>query len=475
MNMADMDMEREERSVPHWTKRMAVKRFLRSRKQAAQMRIKAFYAMLFIIAIIGLIIPLRPKTSTIEKRELEKWPEFSSESFWDGSYFNGISTWYADTFPFRESLISLNMKFQNLYGLKGEQIVHNTTPVQETQVSDHRATEETPVAEEEEPAEISAADAKQGAGTIQAVPEQIGDIYVTGDTGFELFYFYQDGADQYVDYLSEIASKLAGISDVYVLSAPNSVGVMLSEEAQEKMGISLQSEAIDYIYGRFREKNPDVNCVNAFPNLAEHNDEYIYFRTDHHWTARGAYYAYLAFCDKKGLTPNSLDQFEKMEFPDFLGTLYSGSNQAPSLEANPDTIEAFIPMATNDMVFIGNDNVEYDWHVVSDATEWDTSAKYNCFIGSDEPFSYIENPNLTDGSSILVVKESYGNAFVPFLVDHYQTTYVVDYRYFYLYSEYNNNLMRLIQDKGIQDVLFLNTTSVMMQPAKSEEILEMFP
>ena len=69
--------EREERRVPHWTKRMAVKRFIRSRRWAAQMRIRAFFAVFFIIALIGLIIPLRPKTSTLEKRDLEKWPSFS--------------------------------------------------------------------------------------------------------------------------------------------------------------------------------------------------------------------------------------------------------------------------------------------------------------------------------------------------------------------------------------------------------------
>ncbi len=437
------------------------------------MRIRAFFAMFFITALIGLIIPLRPKTSTLEKRDLEKWPTFSWESFTDGSYFSGISTWYADTFPFREALISLNQKFEGLYGFKGEQVVHNTMRTEDTAPK----VEEKPVVEEpeEEPASQTAVGAKQGGGTIQAVPEQIGDIYVTGDTGFELFYFYQEGAEQYINTITDIANRLAGISDVYVLSAPNSVGVMLSEDAQKKMGISLQTEAIDYIYAGLQERNDSIHCVNAYPNLAAHNDEYIYFRTDHHWTAKGAYYAYLAFCDEKGLTPHSLDDYTKMEFPGFLGTFYSGSNQAPSLAENPDTIEAYVPIATNDMMFFGHDGIEYDWKVISDATEWDTSAKYNCFIGSDEPYSEIENPTLTDGSSIVVVKESYGNAFVPFLVDHYQHVYIVDYRYFYMYPEYDNNLQRMIEEKGIQDVLFLNTTSVMMQPAKSETIAGMFP
>ena len=68
--------------------------------------IRAFFGVLLIGAVIGLLLPLRPKTSVLEKRELEKWPSFSLQSIWDGTYFSQISTWYADTFPFREKLIS---------------------------------------------------------------------------------------------------------------------------------------------------------------------------------------------------------------------------------------------------------------------------------------------------------------------------------------------------------------------------------
>ena len=83
-------------------------------------------------------------------------------------------------------------------------------------------------------------------------------------------------------------------------------------------------------------------------------------------------------------------------------------------------------------------------------TDWNESSKYNCFIGGDEPLSWIHNPAMSDGSACLVVKESYGNAFVPFLVDHYEYVYVVDYRY------YPSGLMGLIKEKGIKEVLFLN-------------------
>lgn len=177
----------------------------------------------------------------------------------------------------------------------------------------------------------------------------------------------------------------------------------------------------------------------------------------------------------KGITPHELSEFQSMQFPGFLGTFYAGSNQAESMAKNPDTIDAYIPMATNTMTYIGHDGVEYEWEVVADATDWDAAGKYNCFIASDEPFGMIENPLLNDGSSVVVIKESYGNAFVPFLVDHYQHVYIVDHRYFYLYGEYGNNLEQLIREKGIQDVLFLNTTSAMVVPDMINSMWGMFP
>ena len=100
----------------------------------------------------------------------------------------------------------------------------------------------------------------------------------------------------------------------------------------------------------------------------------------------------------------------------------------------------------------------------------DSSAglKYNCFIGGDNPYTEIYNPTITDGSSCVIIKESYGNAFVPFLVDHYQTIYVIDYRY------YQGNLTQFIQEHGVNDLIFLNNADALSE-RNSETILGLFP
>ena len=93
-------------------------------------------------------------------------------------------------------------------------------------------------------------------------------------------------------------------------------------------------------------------------------------------------------------------------------------------------------------------------------------AKYNCFIAGDNPLSEIHNPNISDGSSIVVVKESYGNAFIPFLVDSYEYVYVIDYRY------WSGDLADFVIDNGIDDVLFLNVVSNTSTSARLEELAD---
>jgi len=88
----------------------------------------------------------------------------------------------------------------------------------------------------------------------------------------------------------------------------------------------------------------------------------------------------------------------------------------------------------------GESKGEKKWNIINDVSDYAPGVKYSCFIGGDNPFSWINNPDITDGSSCVVIKESYGNAFVPFLVDHYQMVYVVDYRY------YEDNLIDFVKE-----------------------------
>ena len=73
-----------------------------------------FQWVLILLCVVGLLIPLRPKKSNVEKRDLEKFPEISVSGVLKGDFFTDISTWYADTFPFRERLLTANAAVERL-------------------------------------------------------------------------------------------------------------------------------------------------------------------------------------------------------------------------------------------------------------------------------------------------------------------------------------------------------------------------
>ena len=427
-------------------------------------KIYVFSAVLMLMTIIALIIPLRPKESKVEKRTLTKFPAFSVQSFLNGEFLNGISTWYADTFPFREALLTGNTRYRGLYGIQDNQIhgsiqTADEVPAKRISLMDivlPNIQQEMDSLQESIQERIEtqrAADAANGGAKrrqITNVPEQVGSVYVADDTAFSLYGFTQEAANQYIDAVSALANKVSSDVTVYDIVVPISTGIYLDEKLQEELGCSDEQAAIQYIYDNMDKK---VVTIDAFTALKNHSDEYLYFRTDHHWTALGAYYAYSQLMKEKGITPTSLGEYETMVFDDFIGTLYAASNQTPSLAENPDVVTAYIPLATNKMTYTDVDGNVVDYDIIYDVSDWNSDSKYNCFIAGDQSFEEIHNPNMNDGSSCVVIKESFGNAFVPFLVDHYENVYVVDYRY------YPEGLTTLIQERNIKDVIFINNIS----------------
>jgi hypothetical protein len=102
-------------------------------------------------------------------------------------------------------------------------------------------------------------------------------------------------------------------------------------------------------------------------------------------------------------------------------------------------------------------NTILDKKIVSDGNALSQGNKYLCFVSGDRPYGVINNPTLNDGSSCLVVKESFGNAMVSFFVANYQTVHVIDYRYFASVDQ--RKLSQFVTDNGIKDVVFVNNIS----------------
>ena len=441
----------------------------KSLRKSRKVQVMIFFVVLYVIAVVSLIIPLRPTQSETEQRTLTKFPTFSFASLWDGSYFKQIDLWFSDTFPFRETLISWNTELWNLSGIHTNTIhgevqqgdeIPSVGDITKTQAASGTSTTTTSSTTQTTTTTTKSSGGDNPSGT----GEQIGAIWIAGNSGYEYYTFSRSVSDRYVNLLNQVGNRLAGKANVYDIIVPNSMGVMLSDEYKQEKGITTsdQKQAIAYMSASM---NDNVKSVSIFDTLRSHWKDYIYFRTDHHWTATGAYYAYEEFAKVKGFTPTPLENYESHEYDGFLGTFYADSKMSSALGKTPDTVVTYTPTSTNDIHITGRDGNEFDWKIVMDVSDYNSSGKYSAFIGGDNPFSVIENPKRKDGSSCVVIKESYGNAFVPFLVDHYQTVYVVDYRY------YEENVLDFVTENKIRDVIFINN---IMATSTDQRVQEMY-
>lgn len=409
-------------------------------------QIASFALTIAILSIIGTIIPLRPKYSNSEKRELAKFPKISLNALTSGDFFDGFNSWYSDSYPGREALVGLNSKIKSYYGVKinsddsvkihgevskGDDIPDKYDP--NTTVSEEPTTEE-PYSE------IKA----------EGDSQSLGAVFVVGNRAFEYYNFNKSQANRYISSVNALAEKLSGKAKVYDIVVPTSIGITLPDSYMGNINSSDQSKALDYINSGLNDK---VVKVPIYKALMSHRSEYIYFNTDHHWTQLGAYYAYCEFAKNAGITPIPLEKYEKVQFEGFLGSFYNDTGKIPELKSNPDTIYAYRPNSSAKMVYTDSKGKSISWPIINDVTSYPETIKYSCFIAGDNPYTEITNPQITDGSSIIVVKESFGNAFVPFLVENYEKIYVIDYRY------YKGSISELAAEKNVDTVLCINNVS----------------
>lgn len=441
-----------------------------------------------LVTVVVNIPSLRSTTSITEKRNLAEFPEFSIFSLLDGSYFSDISLWFSDTVPARDVLTSANMKIQNFLGITGAQTGFNegqegddipvpgqvieddetltetttaaettTATITETATAEITTSEKTAsetVTEKQNTEEKTTAENTEEKTTkakTDSVTETLGSIAIVDNAGYEYYNFVQDTADIYIKAVNRAGKKLAGTTNVYCMVIPLSTDIILDESVRKKLSVSDQRAATDYMYGSM---NDNVNTIEVYNTLKEHNDEYIYFRTDHHWTALGAYYAYVEYCKSAGKMAVDLEDYKLTSFDNFLGTFYNDSGQSPALAKTPDRVDTYYPPCKLTMkVTDVNGNTSVMPLIYDESKSTLASVKYGAFLGGDNPYCVITNESEGAKGSCVVVKESFGNAFVPFLVPNYKKIYVIDYRY------WDGSITEFCTKHKVKDLLFCNNIS----------------
>ena len=185
--------------------------------------------------------------------------------------------------------------------------------------------------------------------------------------------------------------------------------------------------------------------VDVRPTLTAHKSEYIYYRTDHHWTSLGAYYAYSQLCQTLGLTPFDTAAHTALTADGFYGTHYA---KARTWNAVPDVITYYDLANTLTVwnVTAAGQPTEGQTTGLYDTEKLSVYDKYAMFLHGNNGLSRVQG----NGSGrILVIKDSYANCFVPYLTANYADIDVVDFR------NYNYGLDKLIADNGYDQILVL--------------------
>ena len=460
-----------------------------SKRFSELLLVVSFSIIMVVGLILGLILALRPSKSELEKRELTKFPSFNAADFADGEFTSGVGTWYADTYPGREMFIQAAQGLKLLYGIRRDTIENvgngddipdipviptlppETDPVSTETDDPVTSTEETGPEPSTEPSknppETTEEESIDGNEIARMNPQEAGKVNVMDLVGYCVYGFNLAAADRFCEAVSSLQALLKGRNvQVYEIMVPNNSAILLDDATKQAWSLSDERKVIQYYYGKTRQLSPDVRTVDIYDALSAHKNEYIYFKTDHHWTQLGAYYAYQEFCKAAGFTANPLSAYASDFSPTFLGS-YVNTNGYKQLEANPDSITYYYPLSTNDIRFWDEEqNTFRNGKAIRNLKDFHPRYGYMGYIFGDHAISYMKNPTLKNGRKCLVVKESFGNCFAPFLIDHYEEVVIVDYRYT------KDRIASIAETEGVTDVVFLNNLEAVSDAGVMQVLLD---
>ncbi len=453
--------EAEQPGNPPHKKRLTKREYMQRKAQrfSKTIGVSLLSGVVVVVAVVLLLAP-RSTISYEENRLLAEKPKFSLTSLLDGSYTSGWSEYYNDTVPFRSKLkktISAMMQWTGVqseedtvfFGNVSQVKKKTTTPVATTESvettvavaaagNDETNTEPavttTVVTTTEDPNDEPAAEIGEG-----IILDHKRAVCVYGGS----FSVGQDYAETLNAYQQDLGSDV----QVYSLVAPTAVSYYLPEEYANYT--ASETENIDNINSYLNGVKP-VDVYNA---LKPHTAEAIYARTDHHWLPLGAYYAAEAFAKVADVPFASLSDYDTATKKDYVGSMYTYTESAVLLD-NPEEFTYYIPKNKYKTTYYSTsftDPTEGD--LLMNLDGYDNSMYYLVFMGGDDKITHVET-DCKNGRTLVIFKDSYGNALVPCLTSSFENIYVCDMRYFEL------NAIDFCKQVGCTDLLFaMNTFS----------------
>lgn len=338
------------------------------------------------IGLFFILLPAMPDVefSQQENRYLQPLPDFSLSALADGTFTADFESYTTDQFPFRDAWTTLKARCELLSGKK-----------------------------------------------------ENNGVYYCGDG--VLITDFEAPADETVDSTIDALNAWVEYSDtpIYFGLIPGA-GEIQSYLLPPNAPTDSQQAVIDRAYERSEAINIDVSSA-----LREHTGEYIFYRTDHHWTSLGAFYGYEALCRAWDLPAPDIASYDRQVVSEtFYGTTYSSSGFS---WVRPDQIETFVP-DDGSVTLTDYGSPEPSIEPMYDTSFLKVKDKYSMFLGGNTSLLTVDTGH--EGSSILIVRDSYSDSLVPFLTADFSRIDLVDLRYYKdslaMYAEKNDFDMILV-------------------------------
>lgn len=362
-----------------------------------------FLLFLLICFLINLAVQDRD-FSEAENRNLTQKPSFSLATLVDGSYFSTMSDYVNDQFFARDKWMSLKLSAETTMG---------KTETSGVFLGSDGYLLSTPTAPDNE-----------------ALTRTITNI------------------NQFAADHSDLSMRMMLVPDS---------AMILSDKLPKNAPVRDQLQDIKDISGQL---SGSIQFLDAASALASHADEYIYYKTDHHWTSLGAYYAFSALSGQLGIA-SPVTNYDIYTVSDtFEGTLSSKSGS----HKTTDTVQVYIPQSQIRYYVTYSDSSQRVCSIYQ-SSALESKDKYTVFFGGNH--SKVEISTTADNQRVLLLfKDSYANSFVQFLLPYYQKIIMIDPRYYY------DNLDTILTTENVTDVLFLYSADTFVTDTSLSDVLE---
>ncbi len=282
-------------------------------------------------------------------------------------------------------------------------------------------------------------------------------MFIYGDGVYTPAYYSESSAKYYAQTMAYYKSLFGRDVRVNVIMTP--VSSMVIDNPSVQARISDQGEIQDKVAALM---DKSVNFVDVYSEMYAHRDEYLFFKSDHHWTQLGAYYAYRAFAESLDMVPTELKDLNYSVINDsYSGSMYTFTKDS-RVKNFKDTIESWTTKKKMTMTV----TTSYGGINTYDSCITPYGNNYVSFIAGDNPYTVINVPENPQDKNILVLKDSFGNAFVPYLCEHYGNIIVVDVRYT------DMNVYEHLKDYGLTDIVFVNNVQAALSTTWSKMYLK---